>query len=136
MTLIRSSIDPPAPVAANGVDEVLPKTGRTGRVGKCHHIALARVDLPVAPVSVTPRRLRPAVDVEDQRVLLRRVEVVGFDQEDLDLRPLSPSTHMVSAERISTSSVSASLNDGQTAGSPPVAGMENTSGGSPTRDRV
>ena len=77
-----------APVARDGRGVGLAVAGRAVRVGERHDVAGARVDLPVAAEGVGPLRLRPAVDVEDERVLLRRVEPVRLDDEDLHRVPV------------------------------------------------
>ncbi len=73
------------PVARDRGGEVLSPAGRAVRVREGDDVARARVDLRVAPERVGPLHLRAAVDVHDHGVLLRRVEAVRLDEEDLDL---------------------------------------------------
>src|SRR5205085_11338178 len=73
------------PVAGDGRGVVLAVARRAVRIREGDDVARAGVDLPVAAEGVRPLRLRPAVNVDDQRVLLRRVEVVRLDDEDVDL---------------------------------------------------
>ena len=63
------------------------------RIREGHDVARAGIDLPVAPQGVRPHHLRPAVDVQDQWILLGGIEAVGFHQEDVDglaIGPLDP----------------------------------------------
>ncbi len=107
---MRSSYTRPPQSQEMASTKSWPKPARAGGVRKRHHVALSGIDLPVTPVAVCARGLRAAVDVEDQWVLLGRVEIVGFDHE----RP-GPGirgrfvTHITSAGRMSTSAARASL---------------------------
>ena len=53
------------------------------RIRISHHIACAGVNLPVGTVRVHPLHLWSAMHIDDKRILLRRVEVVGFHNEHL-----------------------------------------------------
>ena len=81
-----------APVAVDGVDELLSVSGRAVEVDHDYHVAVARrrswcreeFGIPaVAPV-VSPGPLRPAVDEELHRILLAGIEVRRTNEEALN----------------------------------------------------
>src|SRR5450631_1940475 len=75
-----------APVAVDGVDELLPVSGRAVEVDHDDDVAIGREQFgipAIAPV-VSPGPLRPAVDEELHGIFLRGVEVRRLDQEALD----------------------------------------------------
>ena len=71
-----------APVLRDLVDELLAEAGRAARVRRGDDPALRRPQrrIPSGRPRVLPRALRPAVDQEDHRVLLRGIEVRRLDQ--------------------------------------------------------
>ena len=73
-------VAPPAPVGVDVVDELLAETGGAAGIGHEDDVARIREDLgvPAEAPAVLPRPLRPAVDEDEQWVLLRGVEVAGF----------------------------------------------------------
>ena len=77
-----------APVLRDLVDEFLPEAGRAARIRRRHDPALRRPELrvPARGPRVLPRALRPAVDEEHRRVLLRGIEVGGLISRYCTLR--------------------------------------------------
>src|SRR5205085_12687357 len=63
---------------------VLAVAGRAMRIREGDDVAGARIDLPVAAKGVRPVRLRPAMHIDNQRVLFRWVEVVRLDHKDVN----------------------------------------------------
>src|SRR5436309_7438296 len=76
--LIRSA----APVAIDGVNEVLPVSGRTVEVDHDDRISVSREQLRIPAIRpvISPGTLRPAVDEEFQRILFAGVEVWRSDE--------------------------------------------------------
>jgi len=62
------------------------------RIGESDDVTSAGINLPVAAKRILPLKLRAAMHVEDERILLGRVEIVWLDDEDFNLRSvlLSP----------------------------------------------
>src|SRR5213076_2728143 len=59
---------------------------RAVRVRERDDITGTRVDLPVASEGVGPLRLRTAMHVENNRILLARIKAMRLDQKHLNLR--------------------------------------------------
>src|SRR5207253_8770739 len=69
-----------APIARNLINESLAITRRAARVGQERYITIARINLwipTIAPV-VVPSSLRSAMNQNDQRILLARIEISRF----------------------------------------------------------
>ena len=81
--LVRAS----APVAFDGVDKVLAEARRAGGVGQDDDVALLGEDgrVPARAPFVEEGGHGPAVDPEEEGVLLARGEGGGFDDEGLDV---------------------------------------------------
>jgi hypothetical protein len=54
------------------------------RIGESDDVTGAWINLPVPAKRILPLRLRPTVHVEDERISLGRIEVVGLDDEDFE----------------------------------------------------
>ena len=66
--------------------EVLAIAGRSMGIGESDDIAGAGINLPVTAKGILPLKLRPTVHVEDERIFFRRIEVVGLDDKNFNLR--------------------------------------------------
>ena len=77
-------------VELDDVAEVLTVGGAAARVGEEDHVALRRHPLELVRVDVAVRRVRPAVNLENHRVLLAGVEV---------RRLQNPALHLLAVER-------------------------------------
>ena len=66
--------------------EILAIAGGAMRIGESDDVAHAGVDLPVAAKRILPLKLRSTVHVEDEGIFPGRIEVVGLDNKDFNLR--------------------------------------------------
>ncbi len=80
----------PAPRAADGAAELLSVARRSVWVGIGYDVARTGIDLPVGTVGVHPLHLRSAMDIDDERIFLGRIEAVRLDDEHLHGVTVSP----------------------------------------------
>ena len=73
-----------APIADAGSRELLPVRVAPARIRVEHGVAAAGEHLELVKEAVAIRRMRAAVDLEDQRPLLRGVEAAGLHEPALD----------------------------------------------------
>ena len=73
-------------IALDGARELLAEAGGAGVVGEQQHVAGRReqVIVPADEELVAPHAVRPAMDHDEQRILLRRVEPRRPHQETVD----------------------------------------------------
>src|SRR5207245_10569631 len=74
-----------APIADARLDEPLPVRVTPTRVGEQHRVAAPSKQLELVKERMPVRRVRPAMDLEDERPLLRRVEAARLHEPALDL---------------------------------------------------
>ena len=74
-------------ISGNFSREILAMASGSTRIGERDEVAGAGINLPVTAKRILPLLLRPTVHVENEWILFGRIEVVGLDKKNFDLRP-------------------------------------------------